>query len=273
MLAVYAIINGNEQGWTSGQTLGLLGAAALLLAVFIAIEARISSPLMPLGLFRNRNVSTANVAGVLMAAGMFAYFFFSALYLQLVLGYSPLEVGLAYLPGTVIWGASSLLLSDRLVMRYGIKTPLLTGLTLMTLALVLLARTPVDGNWAIDILPATIAVGIGAGIAFNPLLLAAMSGVAPEQAGLASGVVNTAFMMGGAVGLAVLASLADSRSVSLRSSGDDALAALNGGYHVAFVVGAIFIVASAGVGATLLRVEAPQPHGGEIGAPATAEAE
>ena len=258
MLAVYAIVNGNEQGWTSARTLGMLGAAAALLVAFLAIEARVSSPLMPLGLFRNRNVSTANVVGALMAAGMFAYFFFSALYLQLVLGYSPLEVGLAYLPGTVVWGASSLLLSDRLVMRLGIKTPLLTGLGLMTLALLLLARTPVDGNWAVDVLPATIAVGIGAGIAFNPILLAAMSGVAPEQAGLASGVVNTAFMMGGAVGLAVLASIASSRSDTLLSGGHDSLAALNGGYHVAFVVGAIFIVAAGSVAAALLRVAAPE---------------
>jgi EmrB/QacA subfamily drug resistance transporter len=275
MLAVYAIVNGNDEGWTSTRTLGILAVSAALLAVFLAIEARIFSPLMPLGLFRNRNVSTANVVGVLMAAGLFAYFFFSALYLQLVLEYTPLEVGLAYLPGTVVWGASSLLLSDRLVMRFGIKTPLLAGLTLMTVALVLLARTPLDGNWAIDILPATIAVGLGAGIAFNPLLLAAMSGVAPDRAGLASGVVNTAFMMGGAVGLAVLASLADSRTVSLVASGDRSLGALNGGYHVAFIVGAVFVVAAAVVGAALLRVESPQVHGhGEaIGAPATAEAE
>lgn len=229
---------------------------------------------MPLGL-RNRDVSAANVLGVLMAAGMFAYFFFSALYLQLVLEYSPLEVGLAYLPGTVVWGASSLLLSDRLVMRFGIKTPLVSGLALMTVALVLLARTPVDGTWAIDILPATLAVGLGAGIAFNPLLLAAMSGVAREQAGLASGVVNTAFMMGGAVGLAILASLAASRTETLEESVDGPLAALNGGYHVAFVVGAIFVVASAVVGAVLLRAEAPAPaHEGEdaVGAPAAAEA-
>jgi EmrB/QacA subfamily drug resistance transporter len=275
MLAVYAIINGNEEGWTSTQTLGMLAVAAALLVGFLALEARISSPLVPLGLFRNRNVSTSNVVGVLMAAGMFSYFFFSALYLQLVLGYSPLEVGLAYLPGTVIWGASSLLLSDRLVMRYGIKPPLLTGLALMTLALLLLARTPVDGNWAIDILPATIALGIGAGIAFNPILLAAMSGVSQEQAGLASGVVNTAFMMGGSVGLAILVSLASSRTDSLRVSGHDALAALNGGYHVGFVVGAAFIVTSAVIGAALLRVESPQAHGSPeaIGGPATAEAE
>jgi EmrB/QacA subfamily drug resistance transporter len=276
ILAVYAIVNGNQEGWTSAQTLGLLGASAVLMAVFLTIEARISSPLMPLGLFRNRNVSAANVVGVLMAAGMFAYFFFSALYLQLVLEYSPLEVGLAYLPGTVIWGASSFLLSDRLVMRYGIRKPLLSGLVLMGIALVLLARTPVDGNWAIDILPATIAVGLGAGIAFNPLLLAAMSGVAPDQAGLASGVVNTAFMMGGAVGLAILASLADRRSDSLLASGDGSLAALNGGYHVAFLVGAVFVVASAVVAGSLLRVEQPvAAHHGEeaFEAPAAFEAE
>jgi EmrB/QacA subfamily drug resistance transporter len=273
MLAVYAIVNGNDKGWTSGQTLGLLGAAVALLAIFLLIEARISSPLVPLGIFRNRNVSTANTVGVLMAAGMFAYFFFSTLYLQLVLGYSPMEVGLAYLPGTILWGASSFLLSDRLVMRYGIRKPLLSGLALMTLGLVLLARTPIDGSWAIDILPATLAFGLGAGIAFNPLLLAAMSGVAPEQAGLASGVVNTAFMMGGAVGLAVLASLASSRSDSLLESGVESLAALNRGYHLAFVVGMIFLLASAFVAATL-RVESAPAHGSEpVGVPAAAEAE
>jgi EmrB/QacA subfamily drug resistance transporter len=275
MLAVYAIINGNEQGWTSTQTLGVLGVAAALLAVFLVIEARISSPLMPLGLFRNRNVSTANVLGGLLAAGMFAYFFFSALYLQLVLGYSPLEVGLAYLPGTVVWGASSLLLSDRLVMRFGIKPPLLAGLALMTVALVLLARTPVDGSWIVDILPATLAIGVGAGIAFNPILLAAMSGVAQEQAGLASGVVNTAFMMGGAVGLAILASLADFRTESLLGSGGGTLVALNRGYHAAFIAGTVFIVASAAVGWALLRVHSPMAHESEhaVGAPAAAEAD
>jgi EmrB/QacA subfamily drug resistance transporter len=263
ILAVYAIVNGNEEGWTSTTTLGMLGGAVVLLSVFLAIEARISSPLVPLGLFRNRNVSTANVVGVLMAAGMFSYFFFSALYLQLVLEYSPLEVGLAYLPGTVIWGASSLFLSQRLVMGYGIKKPLLAGLGLMTLALILLARTPIDGNWAIDILPATIALGIGAGIAFNPILLAAMSGVEPQQAGLASGVVNTSFMMGGAVGLAILASLAASRSDGQLASGDGSFVALNSGYHLAFLVGAVFLVAAAAVGAALLRVDAPQMHATE----------
>jgi EmrB/QacA subfamily drug resistance transporter len=267
MLGVYAIVNGNEEGWTSTQTLGLLSGAVALLAVFLAIEARISFPLVPLGLFRNRNFSAANLVGVLMAAGMFAYFFFSALYLQLVLGYSPLEVGLAYLPGTVIWGASSLLLSDRLVMRFGIKTPLMKGMALMVAALLLLARVPVEGNFLVDVLPATIAIGLGAGIAFNPILLAAMSGVAPTEAGLASGVVNTAFMMGGALGLAILASLADSRTVSLAADGAR-LTALNGGYHLAFLVGAVFLAAAASVVAALLRIESAPAHAGQDAAAA-----
>jgi MFS family permease len=276
MLAVYAIVNGNEQGWGSAQTLGTLGAAVALMVVFLLIESRIANPLMPLGIFRNRSVSTANVLGALMAAGLFGYFFMSALYMQLVLGYSPMEVGLAYLPGTVLWGASSLLLSDRLVMRFGIKPPLITGLGLMTLGLLLFARIPVDGNWLVDILPATLAASLGAGIAFNPILLAAMSGVRQEQAGLASGVVNTAFMMGGAVGLAALAAIADSRTQSLADSGDGALSALTGGYQLAFLVAAIFVVASAVVGATLPRSEpmGAGAHGEEpAGVPAAAEAD
>jgi EmrB/QacA subfamily drug resistance transporter len=275
ILAVYAIVNGNDAGWTSGQTLGLLGAAVVLLAAFLAIELRAAAPLMPLGLFRIRNVSTANVVGVLMAAGLFAYFFLSALYLQEVLGYSPMEVGLAYLPSTVLWGASSLFLSDRLVLRFGIKPPLVAGLALMALGLVLLARTPVDGSFLVDVLPPTLAVGLGAGIGFNPLLLAAMSGVAPTESGLASGVVNTGFMMGGALGLAILASLAASRTDNLAASGDDPLVALNGGYHAAFLVGALFVVASAVVAGALLRSDVSVgAHEGEAaGVPAAAEAD
>jgi MFS family permease len=187
-----------------------------------------------------------------------------------------MDVGLAYLPSTVLWGASSLLLSDRLVMRFGIKPPLLAGLGLMTIGLILFARTPVDGNFLIDVLPATIAVGLGAGIGFNPLLLAAMSGVAPTESGLASGVVNTAFMMGGALGLAVLASLAASRTDTLTAAGDSPLVALNGGYHAAFLVGAVFVVASAAVAGALLRADVwAGVHEGEeaIGAPAAAEAD
>jgi EmrB/QacA subfamily drug resistance transporter len=259
MLAVYAIVNGNDTGWLTAQTLGLLGAAVVLIALFLLIEARIASPLVPLGIFRNRNLSTANVIGMVLAAGLFAYFFFSALYMQIVLDYTPLEVGLAYLPGTVLWGTSSLY-SDRLVMRFGIKPPLLAGLSLMMLGLVLFARAPVDGSWAVDILPATLALGLGAGIAFNPILLAAMSDVAPQQAGLASGVVNTAFMMGGALGLAVLASLAQYRTDSMLDSGTDFVAATNAGYHAAFVLGIGFLAAAALVSWLVLRATTAPAH-------------
>ncbi len=257
MLAVYAIVNGNEQGWTSARTLGVLGAAAVLLAVFVAIEARVAAPLVPLGLFRLRNLAISNVVGVLWAAAMFAWFFLSALYLQLVLGYSPLEVGLAFLPANLIMGFLSLGLSAKLVMRFGIRPPLAVGLGFASLGLLLFARAPVDGNFVVDVLPPMILLGLGAGMAFNPVLLAAMSDVEPSDAGLASGVVNTAFMMGGALGLAVLASLAASRTETLAASGDSPLEALTGGYHAAFLVGALFALAAAVIGGTLLRAGVP----------------
>jgi EmrB/QacA subfamily drug resistance transporter len=259
MIAVYAIVNGNEKGWTSAQTLGLLAVAVVLLAAFVAIEARASAPLMPLRLFRLRNVATANIVGVLWAAAMFAWFFLAALYLQLVLGYSPLEVGLAFLPSTVIMGIFSLGVSAKLVMRFGIRPPLATGLGLAAIGLLLFARAPVDGQYVVDVLPSMILLGFGAGMAFNPMLLAAMNDVEPTESGLASGLVNTAFMMGGALGLAILASLAASRTNSLRDSGDDALSALTGGYHAAFLVGALFAIAAAAIGTTFLRAPKPAP--------------
>jgi EmrB/QacA subfamily drug resistance transporter len=260
MLAVYAIVNGNGAGWTSAQTLGLLAAAATLMAVFLGIEARVESPLMPLGLFRLRNVATANVLGVLWAAAMFAWFFLSALYLQRVLGYSPLQVGMAFLPANLIMGAFSLGLSAKLVMRFGIRSPLAVGLLLSAVGLVLFARAPVDGTFAVDVLPSMILLGFGAGMAFNPMLLASMSDVEPSESGLASGVVNTSFMMGGALGLAILASLAASRTSNLLATGNGPVAAINSGYHVAFVVGAVFAAAAAALGAMLLQ---PGLAGGE----------
>jgi EmrB/QacA subfamily drug resistance transporter len=253
MLAVYAIVNGNQEGWTSARTLGFLGVAAVLLAAFLAIEARVPSPLMPLGLFRLRNVAVANVVGVLWAGAMFAWFFLSALYLQLVLGYSPLQVGLAFLPANLVMGALSVGLSAKLVLRFGIRPPLGVGLSLAAVGLLLFARAPVDGNFLVDVLPPMILLGLGAGMAFNPVLLAAMSDVEQSEAGLASGVVNTSFMMGGALGLAVLASLAASRTETLSAGGDGPLVALTGGYHAAFLVGALFAAGAAAIGVALLR--------------------
>jgi EmrB/QacA subfamily drug resistance transporter len=251
--AVYAIVNGNTNGWTSGQTLGLLGLSVVIAAAFVAWESRVTAPLMPLGIFRHRNLSVANIVGILWAASMFALFFLSALYLQLVLHYSPLQVGLAFLPGNVIMMAFSLGLSAKLVMRYGFRAPLAFGLGVAALALVWFARAPVHGSFLVDVLPSMILIGIGGGLAFNPVLMAAMSDVEPQDSGLASGIANTAFMMGGALGLAVLASVAASRTHHLAATGHGNLAALTGGYHLAFAVGALFAIAAAVVGAVFLR--------------------
>jgi EmrB/QacA subfamily drug resistance transporter len=272
MLAVYAIVNGNEVGWTTARTLGLLAAAAALLAVFLLIEARVASPLVPLRLFRLRNIAVSNVVGVLWAGSMFAWFFLSALYLQLVLDYSPLQVGLAFLPGNLVMGALSIGLSAKLVLRFGIRPPLATGLLLAAVGLLLFARAPVDGNFIVDVLPSMVLLGLGAGMAFNPVLLAAMSDVEPTEAGLASGVVNTSFMMGGALGLAVLASLAASRTDTLLASGESQAAALTGGYHIAFLVGAIFAAGAALLGGLLLRQGAYAAAHPEQGPEAAAEA-
>jgi len=259
MLAVYAIVNGNEAGWTSVQTLGLLATAAMLLAIFLGIESRVRDPLMPLGLFRLRNVAVTNAVGVLWSAAMFAWFFISALYLQLVLGYSPLQVGLAFLPANLIMAAFSLGLSAKIVMRFGIRRPLAVGLLIASAGLALFAFAPVDGNFSAHVLPGMLLLGIGAGMALNPVLLAAMSDVTQSESGLASGLVNTSFMMGGALGLAVLASLAAAGTNALLSSGTDAIAALNAGYHIAFFVGAVFAGIAGLLGAALIRIRNHAP--------------
>jgi EmrB/QacA subfamily drug resistance transporter len=267
LLAVYAIVNGNEKGWTSAQTLGLLALSAVLLAGFVLLESKVENPLVPLRLFKLRNLTISNIVGVLWAAAMFAWFFLSALYLQKVLGYTPLEVGLAFLPANLLMGVLSIGVSAKLVMRYGIRLPLGAGLGIAALGLLLFARVPVDGNFAMDVLPAMILLAVGAGIAFNPVLLAAMGDVEPSEAGLASGVVNTSFMMGGALGLAVLASLAASRTDTLESQGQSAAEALTGGYHAAFILGALFAGAAAAIGGFLLRPRTA-PAGMEDAVPA-----
>jgi EmrB/QacA subfamily drug resistance transporter len=253
MLAVYGIVGGNEAGWMSGTTLGLLGAAILLLGAFLVIESRVAAPLMPLSLFRLRSVSVANVVAVLWAAGMFAWFFISALYLQQVLGAGPMQVGLAFLPANTIMAVFSLGLSARLVMRFGIRAPLTGGLLVAAAGLLLFARAPVDGTVWLDVIPGMTLLGIGAGIAFNPLLLAAMNDVAPSDSGLASGMVNTSFMMGGALGLAVLASLAAARTQHVAALGAGATEALNSGFQLAFAAGAGIAILAAVIGAALLR--------------------
>jgi len=268
MLAVYAIVNGNESGWTSGQTVGLLAAAVALLAAFFVIESRVSDPLVPLTLLRRRNLAIANVMGVLWAAAMFAWFFLSALYLQVVLRYDPLQVGLAFLPGNVIMAIFSVGISAKLVMRFGLKAPLGTGLALAGLGLALLVRAPIDGTYIVDVLPSMVLLGLGAGIAFNPMIIVAMTDVEPERSGLASGLVNTSFMMGGALGLAVLASIAAARTGDSLASGAAQIAALTDGYHAAFAIGAAFAIIAAVLGFKLLRSQSPaeqqEPAIGEL---------
>jgi EmrB/QacA subfamily drug resistance transporter len=253
MLAVYAIVNGHIAGWGSLQTVGLLATAVALLAAFLALEARAASPLMPLSLFRIRSFSTANGIGVLWAAGLFGWFFLSALYLQVVLGYDPMRIGLAFLPCNLIMAVFSLGLSAKIVMKFGLRGPLSLGLLLAAGGLAWLGRAPVEGTFWFDVFPSMVLLGVGGGIAFNPLLLAAMGDVPPDESGLASGAVNTAFMMGGALGLAALASLAASRTESLQAAGVGTVAAANGGYQLAFLVGAGFATTGALLGAALIR--------------------
>ena len=259
MLAIYGIVNGNEAGWASARTLGLIGGGAALFILFIMIEAFAKAPLMPLGLFRFRNLSAASVIGALWSAAMFAWFFVSALYMQLVLGYTPMQVGLAFLPANLIMAAFSLGLSAKMVMRFGNRPPLAVGLALASAGLALFAFSPVEGNFLLHVLPAMTILGIGCGMALNPILLVAMGEVDPGDSGLASGVVNTAFMMGGSLGLAILASMSAARTESLLAAGAAMHSALTAGYQLAFVFGAIFAGVAALMSAVLLRPKRLSP--------------
>jgi EmrB/QacA subfamily drug resistance transporter len=248
LLAVYAIVGGNEAGWLSPRTLGLLAASLALALAFLAIEARVAAPLVPLKLLTLRGLAVANTIGLLWAAAMFAAFFLSGLYLQLVLHDTPLQVGLAFLPTNLLMAAFSLGLSARIVLRFGNRGPIVAGLAMIAVGLALLARAPTDAGFALDLPPAFVLQGLGAGIALNPLLMAAMDEVGPDESGLASGLINTAFMLGGALGVAVLASLAAARTTALAAGGADAVEALNGGYHAAFWMGAGFAAVATVVG-------------------------
>src|SRR3954467_12686541 len=209
MLAVYTIVKpAADNGWGDGTTL-LFGAGALALIVaFVAREATAKNPLIPLRIFRSRNVSGANAIQALTVAGMFGTFFLGALYLQRVLGYDALETGLAFLPTTLVMGTLSLKYSERLQTRFGARAALVPGLALIAAGLGLMARVPVHGEYVVDVLPAMVLMGTGVGVAFPALMTLSMSGATPSDAGLASGLVNTTVQVGGALGLAVLATLA-----------------------------------------------------------------
>jgi Major Facilitator Superfamily len=263
MLGVYTILEVGDYGWASSHTLGFGAAALALLGAFVAREARTRTPLVPLRIFRSRNVSGANVIQALMVAGMFGMFFLGALYLQRVLGYDAIEVGLAFLPVTVVIGTLSLGFSERLNMRFGPRATLIPGLVLIGAGLALFARAPVGGSYLTDILPVMVLLGTGAGLSFPSLMTLAMSGATRSDSGLASGLVNTSLQVGGAIGLAVLATLATTRTHTLLGGGGSTASALTGGYHLAFLIGAGLVVAAIGVAVGVLSSGAVVAEEGE----------
>jgi EmrB/QacA subfamily drug resistance transporter len=256
MLGVYTIVKpAAEQGWGSGEALALGAASTALLAAFIAREATAPNPLIPLRIFRSRNVSGANVVQALLVAGMFGMFFMGALYMQKVLHYDALQVGLAFLPATLIMATLTIRYSEPLIMRFGARTTLLPGMVLIAAGLLLFTRAPVDGGYVEHILPVMILLGTGVGVCFPALMTLAMSGATKSDAGLASGLVNTTAQVGGALGLAVLATLSATRSDNLIADGERNGAALTSGYHLAFLVGAALIGAAIVVALTVVQPE------------------
>jgi EmrB/QacA subfamily drug resistance transporter len=272
MLGVYAILQVTEHGWTAAQTLVLGATAAGLLTAFVIRQARIADPLMPLRLFRDRDATGANVIMALVVVGMFGVFFLGALYLQQILGYDALEVGLAFLPSTVVMAALSLGVAGRLAIRFGPQRILAPSLLLIAAGLALFARAPVGGDYVAHVLPVTVLMGIGTGLSTPAIVMLAMSGARPEDAGMASGLVNTTTQVGGAIGLAVLATLASGRTGGLASRGVSEAAALNAGFHLAYLVAAALMAVAALVSVTVLRRSpAPaHPHHAQQAVPSAA---
>jgi EmrB/QacA subfamily drug resistance transporter len=259
MLGVYTIVKpAADLGWGDAQTLGLAAASLVLLAAFVAREARAETPLIPLRIFRSRNISGANIVQALSVAGMFGPFFLGSLYLERVLGYDALEIGLAFLPVTIFMGTLSYRYSERLIMRFGAKTLVAPGLGMIVVALILFALAPVDGSYVVNILPITILLGTGAGLSFPALMTLAMSGATPQDAGLASGLVNTSAQVGGALGLAVLATLSTTRTESAAADGASTASALTSGYHLAFLVAAGLLLTAIAIAVAVIEPPAQQ---------------
>ena len=258
MLGVYTILGVAKEGWGSTQTLALGAVAIGLLAAFVARQSRAANPLMPLRLFRSRNVSGANLVQALLVVGMFGMFFLGALYMQQILGYDPLQVGLAYLPMTVVMGTMSFRFTGQLNLRFGPQATLVPAMGFVLAGLLLLARTPVDATYVRDLLPPMILIGLGAGLGFPSLMTLAMSGATESDSGLASGLVNTSVQVGGAIGLAVLATLATERTGNLVAGGEPAAAALNSGYHLAYLIGAGLVLVAIAVAVSFLRPRVPE---------------
>jgi EmrB/QacA subfamily drug resistance transporter len=259
MLTVYTIVKpAADNGWGSGEALALLALSLALLAAFIVRESRAATPLVPLRFFRSRTLSGANVVQALTVAGMFGMFFLGSLYLQRVLGYDALQIGLSFLPGTLVMGTLSLKFAEPLMMRFGARRVLVPGLSLVAAGLLLFARVPVDGSYVVDVLPVMIVLSVGIGISFPPLIALAMASAPPQDAGLASGVVNTSAQVGGAIGLAVLATVSASHTAHLAAAGRPTAEALVGGYHLAFFIAAGLVAAAIAVALLVLE---PEPQG------------
>jgi EmrB/QacA subfamily drug resistance transporter len=256
MLLVYTIVKpAAEHGWGATRTLAYGAVAIALLGAFVAREATARTPLMPLRIFRSRNVAGANLIQGLTVAGMFGMFFMGALYLQRVLGYDPLQIGLAFLPTTIVMGGLSLFYAEKLITRFGARRTLVPGLGLVAAGLLLFTRAPVDGSYVTDILPVMLLIGAGAAVCFPSLMTLAMSGATPADAGLASGLVNTTVQVGGALGLAVLATLSATETTGRRAAGESLATALNGGYHLAYTVAAGLVLVSLAIAVVLIKPE------------------
>jgi len=257
MLTVFTIVGpAAQQGWLAGRTLALGACSLALFSGFILRQRTARNPLIPLRIFSSRNLVGANLVQVLGTAGMFGMFFLGSLYLRLVLGYDALHIGLAFLPVTVTMGTLSVRYTDRLVMRFGTRGTMFSGLGLIAAALALFALAPEGAGYLSHILPVTLLMGTGSGLCFPALMALAMSSATPQDAGLASGLVNTTAQVGGALGLAVLATVSAARSNSLIAQHHPAAAALTDGYHLAFWIACGLVAAAAGLGALVLR---PQP--------------
>lgn len=236
-ILVYALVDANDAGWGSGQTLGLLGLSAALIAAFVVIERRSASPLVPFRIFSNRTLTGANVTGLLVGASLFSMFFYISLYMQQTLGYDALKAGVAYLPLalTIIVAAG---VASGLVTKIGFKPVLLAGLALVTVALVWFSRVSVDGSYLADILFPSVLAGAGLGFSFVPVTLAATHGTDEHDAGLASGLINTSQQVGGALGLAILSAVAASVTGDVVPGQPGSVEALTDGFQSAFLTGA-----------------------------------
>jgi len=223
LLGVYGIVNAGQAGWGSPVTLGCLVAALVIVLLFVLIETRAKAPLVPLGIFRSRTIVVTNLVTALSGAAFFGWFFFSPLYAQHILGYDSLQTGLTFLPATLTMGALSLGLAAWIVARLGPKKPLVAGMLLLAVGLALFARAPVGGAFVPDILVPMFLAGLGAGVSFMPLFLIATADISPSDSGLVSGLISTSQMIGGALGLALLAGLAAARTAAALSANEPPL--------------------------------------------------